>query len=63
MGQSAALEEGHERSGKRLEAVKEGLHRPFATDRIAKQQRQKVQRLLLTKSSDQIVPAPGAPAP
>jgi hypothetical protein len=51
MRQSGALEEGHERGGKRLEAVTEGLQRPFATDGRAKQQRQKVEDLVATKPS------------
>jgi hypothetical protein len=43
------LEEGHERLGKGLQPVKEGLQGAFTTDGIAKQQREKVHDLILAE--------------
>src|SRR5258706_11019865 len=50
MGQGPPLEERHEGTGKGVQSVKEGLQRPFAADRIAKEQRQKIECLVPTKA-------------
>jgi hypothetical protein len=49
MGQRSPLKQGHERGGKGREPLEVRLEGPFATDGVAKQERQKVQDLILAE--------------
>jgi hypothetical protein len=45
----SAREQRHERLGKGVQPVEEGLQGPFTADGIAKQQREKVQHLIVSE--------------